>query len=40
MLIVTPMQKGLVMTMIEEAPLIGIAVVLWWLRPGRVASAV
>lgn len=33
MLIVTPMQKGLVMTVIEGLPLLGIAAVLWWLRP-------
>jgi hypothetical protein len=33
MLIVTPMQKGLVMTAIEGLPLFGIAAVLWWLRP-------
>jgi len=35
MLIATPMQKGLVMTMIEGLPLFVIAAVLWWLRPGR-----
>jgi hypothetical protein len=33
MLIVTPMQKGLVMTFIEGVPLLVIAGVLWWLRP-------
>lgn len=33
MLIATPLQKGLVMTIIEGVPLFGIAVVLWWLRP-------
>ena len=33
MLIATPMQKGLVMTFIEGVPLIGVAIVLWWLRP-------
>jgi hypothetical protein len=33
MLILTPMQKGLVMTVIEGLPLLGIAAVLWWLRP-------
>lgn len=33
MLIVTPVQKGLVMTVIEGLPLLGIAAVLWWLRP-------
>lgn len=32
MLIVTPMQKGFVMTVIEGLPLLGIAAVLWWLR--------
>lgn len=35
MLIVTPLHKGLVMTFIEGVPLIMIAAVLWWLRPGR-----
>jgi hypothetical protein len=40
MLIVTPIQKGLVMTVIEGLPLIGIAAVLWWLRPRRGVSAV
>lgn len=33
MLIVTPMQKGIVMTFIEGVPLLAIAAVLWWLRP-------
>ena len=33
MLIVTPIQKGLVMTVIEGLPLLGTAAVLWWLRP-------
>ena len=33
MLIVTPIQKGLVMTVIEGLPLFVIAAVLWWLRP-------
>ena len=33
MLIATPMQKGLVMTGVEGVPLVGIAAVLWWLRP-------
>ena len=33
MLIATPIQKGLVMTVIESLPLLGIAAVLWWLRP-------
>ena len=35
MLIATPMQKGLVMTVIEGLPLPLIAAVLWWLRPKR-----
>ena len=34
MVIATPMQKGLVMTMIEGIPFLAIAGVLWWLRPG------
>lgn len=34
MVIATPMQKGLVMTMIEGIPLLAIAGILWWLRPG------
>jgi hypothetical protein len=33
MLVVTPIQKGLVMTGIEGFPLLVIAGVLWWLRP-------
>lgn len=33
MLIATPMQKGLLMTAVEGAPLVAIALVLWWLRP-------
>lgn len=33
MVIATPMQKGLVMTLIEGIPLFVIAGVLWWLRP-------
>jgi hypothetical protein len=33
MLVVTPIQKGLVMTMVEGVPLFVIAGVLWWLRP-------
>ena len=37
MLIATPMQKGLVMTVIEGLPLLLIAAVLWWLRPERSA---
>ena len=39
MLVVTPIQKGLVMTFIEGLPLFGIAAVLWWLRPGRSGLA-
>ena len=33
MLIATPIQKGLVMTIIEGVPLFVIAGMLWWLRP-------
>jgi hypothetical protein len=33
MLIATPLQKGLVMTVIEGLPLLVIAAALWWLRP-------
>ena len=33
MIIATPMQKGLVMMVIESLPLFVIAAVLWWLRP-------
>ena len=35
MLIATPIQKGVVMTVIEGFPLFAIAAVLWWLRPKR-----
>lgn len=35
MLIVTPLQKGLLMTGIEGLPLFGIAALLLWLRPRR-----
>ena len=35
MLIVTPLQKGLGMTFVESIPLLGIAAVLWWLRPAK-----
>jgi hypothetical protein len=35
MLVATPLQKGPVMMLIEGLPLIGIAAVLWWLRPRR-----
>ena len=38
MLIATPVQKGLVMTVIEGLPLFVIAAVLWWLRPTRSPS--
>lgn len=34
MIVVTPAQKGVPMTFIEALPLIVIAAVLWWLRPG------
>jgi hypothetical protein len=37
MLIATPMQKGLVMTLMEGLPLFVIAAVLAWLRPKRSA---
>ena len=36
MFVATPMQKGLVMTMIEGLPLLLVAAMLWWLRPTRV----
>jgi hypothetical protein len=39
MLIVTPMQKGFVMTVIEGLPLLAIAAVLWWLRPRQPERA-
>ena len=39
MLIVTPMQKGLVMTFIEGVPFLAIAAVLWWLRPRSATLA-
>jgi hypothetical protein len=35
MIIATPIQKGLVMMVIESLPLLVIAAVLWWLRPRR-----
>lgn len=35
MLIATPLQKGVVMTVMEGVPLLVIAAVLWWLRPKR-----
>jgi hypothetical protein len=37
MLIATPIQKGALMTAIEGLPLLGIAAVLWWLRPRQAA---
>jgi hypothetical protein len=37
MLIATPIHKGPVMTVIESLPLLGIAAVLWWLRPRQSA---
>ena len=33
MVIATPIQKGLVMMIVESLPLLVIATVLWWLRP-------
>ena len=36
MFVATPMQKGLVMTMIEGLPLLLAAATLWWLQPTRV----
>jgi len=38
MLIVTPLQKSLVMTFIEGVPLFVIAAMLWWLRPRQSES--
>ena len=38
MLVATPIQKGLVMTVIEGLPLVVIAGVLWWLRPRRAEA--
>ena len=38
MIIVTPLQKGLGMTLIEGVPLLAIAAVLWWLRPRTKAA--
>ncbi len=38
MMVVTPMQKGMPMMVVESVPLLGIAGVLWWLRrPTSVA---
>lgn len=39
MLIATPMQKDIIMTVIEGLPLFVIAAVLWWLRPRPAAAA-
>lgn len=38
MLIATPTQKGLFMTVIEGLPLVAVATVLWWLRPRRAEA--
>lgn len=38
MLVATPLQKGLVMTVIEGLPLFGIAGILLWLGPRRVGA--
>lgn len=38
-LVATPVQKGLGMTIVEGLPLLGIAGVLWWLRPARQAAS-
>ena len=38
MFVATPMQKGLVMTLIEGLPLLLVAATLWWLRPTRVSA--
>ena len=40
MLIVTPVQKGLLMTFIEAIPLLVISAILLWLRPRPAASGV
>jgi hypothetical protein len=37
MMVVTPMQKGAAMTVVESLPLLVIAAILWWLRPPRPA---
>jgi hypothetical protein len=39
MLIATPAQKGVVMTIVEGVPLFVLAAVLWWLRPQRAAAS-
>ena len=39
MLVATPVQKGIIMAVIEALPLLVIAAVLWWLRPGRAGQA-
>lgn len=38
MLIVTPLQKAPLMAVAEGLPLLLIAAVLWWLRPGKAAA--
>jgi hypothetical protein len=38
MLIATPAQKGVAMTMVEGVPLFVLAAVLWWLRPTPAAG--
>jgi len=35
MVVVTPIQKGLLMTFVEAGPLLLIVTVLWWLRPRK-----
>ena len=39
MLVATPLAKGLPMTLVEGVPLVLIAAVLVWLRPGRSGQA-
>jgi hypothetical protein len=39
MLIATPLAKGLPMTLVEGVPLVVIAAVLFWLRPGSSGQA-
>jgi hypothetical protein len=40
MLVATPVQKGLGMTFVEGFPLLGIAAVLWWLKPDSASVPV
>jgi hypothetical protein len=40
MLVATPLQKGLVMTVVEGLPLLLIAAVLLWLRPRHAGASV